>query len=242
MQWMDEERWGPAEDLLREAASGCEPVGEGRRALLLLAMLHLDPRNPAAVPDSAALMAIRHLRLEAVPAPERLLSESLYVLALGRGADPTSGSPESDEVDAAADEEEADEEAEEEEADEEGAAEDDAPAPEEDGAAEVEEGPERADEEPPAEERRTARFSGCPPADRPPGDTLDLPGLTDEAWSRSPAGVESALRGRVETLAERNRELERRLEELEAEIRRIRRILGGDSDAEPPGPSTQMRR
>lgn len=73
---------------LREVASRCESGERGRRALLLLAALDLDPRNVEAEPDSAALMAARFLSLPGLPVSERPLGETLYVLALDRGGDP----------------------------------------------------------------------------------------------------------------------------------------------------------
>lgn len=85
---MREEAWGPAENLLRQAAARCEQGDDARRALLLLSTLHLDPRNPGGVADTAALMAMRHFAFPGTTPPERLVSEELYVFSLGMGADP----------------------------------------------------------------------------------------------------------------------------------------------------------
>lgn len=80
--------WDRAERLLRQLASRCENGEEGRRSMLLLTSLLLDPRNPSAIPDSAALMASRYLGLPDAAPLGRPLAEALYVLALELGADP----------------------------------------------------------------------------------------------------------------------------------------------------------
>ncbi len=77
-----------AEVAFRDAASRCESGSDGRRALLFLSFLALDPRNPAAHPDSAALMAARFLNLPGKTREEALEAEALYVTALDYGADP----------------------------------------------------------------------------------------------------------------------------------------------------------
>lgn len=77
-----------ADSALRVAASRCPTTGDGPAALLLLASLHQDPRNPAAHPDSAAVMAARYLSLPVGTSEGRRLAEGLYVQALDRGADP----------------------------------------------------------------------------------------------------------------------------------------------------------
>jgi hypothetical protein len=77
-----------AEMAFRDAASRCESGSDGRRALLFLSFLALDPRNPAAHPDSAALMAARFLNLPGKTREETLEAEALYVTALDYGADP----------------------------------------------------------------------------------------------------------------------------------------------------------
>ena len=81
-------RYEAASVALREVASRCESGDRGRHALLLLAALDLDPRNEAAEPDSAALMAARYLSLPDLPVEEKPLGRTLYVLALDRGGDP----------------------------------------------------------------------------------------------------------------------------------------------------------
>jgi len=80
--------FGGAELAFRDAASRCESGAQGRRALLFLSFLALDPRNPAAHPDSAALMAERFLNLPSRSLEEALEAEALYVTALDYGADP----------------------------------------------------------------------------------------------------------------------------------------------------------
>lgn len=77
-----------ADEAFRESAASCESGREGRRAILFLSLLELDPRNPNAHPDSAALMAMRFLFLPLSPPAEALQAEGLYVAALDRGADP----------------------------------------------------------------------------------------------------------------------------------------------------------
>lgn len=77
-----------AEVAFRDAASRCESGAHGRRALLFLSFLALDPRNPAAHPDSAALMAQRFLNLPGSTREETLEAEALYITALDYGADP----------------------------------------------------------------------------------------------------------------------------------------------------------
>jgi hypothetical protein len=77
-----------AESAFRQAASRCESGSDGQRALLFLSFLGLDPRNPAAHPDSAALMAARFLNLPGLTREETLEAEALYITALDYGADP----------------------------------------------------------------------------------------------------------------------------------------------------------
>ena len=77
-----------AEQAFRQSASRCESGSHGRRALLFLSFLALDPRYPAANPDSAALMAARFLNLPGNTREETLEAEALYVTALDYGADP----------------------------------------------------------------------------------------------------------------------------------------------------------
>jgi hypothetical protein len=77
-----------ADSSFRELASRCESGTDGRKALLFLSFLALDPRNPAAHPDSAALMAQRFLNLPGKTLEGTLEAEALYVTALDHGADP----------------------------------------------------------------------------------------------------------------------------------------------------------
>jgi hypothetical protein len=77
-----------AELRFREAASRCESGRDGKRSVLFLSFLALDPRNPAAHPDSAALMAARFLNLPGISREETMEAEALYVTALDYGADP----------------------------------------------------------------------------------------------------------------------------------------------------------
>lgn len=77
-----------AEQAFRQSAARCESGSHGRRALLFLSFLALDPRNPAAHPDSSALMAARFLNLPGNTREETLEAEALYVTALDYGADP----------------------------------------------------------------------------------------------------------------------------------------------------------
>ena len=80
--------FGAAGQAFRESAVSCESGREGQRSLLFLSLLELDPRNPDAHPDSAALMAMRYLYLPDLPTSGALEAEALYVAALDRGADP----------------------------------------------------------------------------------------------------------------------------------------------------------
>jgi hypothetical protein len=77
-----------AEEVFRQTASRCESGDAGRRSLLFLSFLALDPRNPVAHPDSAALMAARFLNLPGNTREGTLEAEALYVAALDYGADP----------------------------------------------------------------------------------------------------------------------------------------------------------
>jgi hypothetical protein len=77
-----------ADRAFRESASRCESGMKGRRALLFLALLAQDPRNPDANPDSAAVMAERLLNLPGNTLDETLEAEALYLGALHLGADP----------------------------------------------------------------------------------------------------------------------------------------------------------
>lgn len=80
--------WDAADAALREAAGRCENGEVGRRALALLSTVWLEPENPAAHPDSAAVLAARVLQLPDADPVERAFARSLYFMALELGADP----------------------------------------------------------------------------------------------------------------------------------------------------------
>jgi len=80
--------FGGANLTFRDLASRCESGAQGRRSLLFLSFMALDPRNPAAHPDSAALMAERFLNLPNKTLEGTLEAEALYITALDYGADP----------------------------------------------------------------------------------------------------------------------------------------------------------
>jgi hypothetical protein len=71
---------------LREQAARCENGRPGREALLVRAMLELDLRNPAGSPDTAARLAAHYLQLPDATSAGVSAAESLYLLALDRGA------------------------------------------------------------------------------------------------------------------------------------------------------------
>lgn len=78
--------FGAATAGLRQQAAACENGERGREAVLLRAMLELDLRNSGGSPDTAARLAARYLQLpDATPAGISA-AESLYLLALDRGA------------------------------------------------------------------------------------------------------------------------------------------------------------
>ena len=80
-----------AEGLLRRAVARCDAGDDARDALLGLATLHLDLRNPAGSPDEAARLAALHLSLKDADAEGRTLARTLYLTALYRGAEPVEG-------------------------------------------------------------------------------------------------------------------------------------------------------
>lgn len=80
-----------AEDRFRRVAARCESGAEGRSSLLALTTLHLDLGNPNGRPDEAARFAAIHLNLPHAPAAERSLARTLYLLSIYRGADPVEG-------------------------------------------------------------------------------------------------------------------------------------------------------
>lgn len=65
---------------------GARPAG--RKAMLLLAAAHLDPRNPSTDPQSAADLAAAYLRTGGGEAWTGPLASVLYLEALEKGADP----------------------------------------------------------------------------------------------------------------------------------------------------------
>lgn len=81
---------------LRPMAAACEAAEDGRRAALLLAGAALDPRNETASPDEAARLAAHVLRHPDVDPDQRVRAETLYLLALDRGATPEDGRPDAD--------------------------------------------------------------------------------------------------------------------------------------------------
>lgn len=88
LRLLQEGRFEAADSALRAALAPCDGGEEVGTALLLLASLQQDPRNPRAEPDSAALMAARYLHLSGTPESGRRLAAGLYVQALDRGGDP----------------------------------------------------------------------------------------------------------------------------------------------------------
>lgn len=77
-----------AEEHLWRAARTCESGPDGRSALLLLAALELDVRSPPPDPDEAARLSAAFLRLPYAPPDQLALARGLYVLALDHGAAP----------------------------------------------------------------------------------------------------------------------------------------------------------
>lgn len=88
LAYMADGDFAGAELRFRQLASRCESGPDGQRAVLFLSFLALDPRNPSAHPDSAALMAARFLNLPGITREETLEAEALYITALDYGADP----------------------------------------------------------------------------------------------------------------------------------------------------------
>jgi hypothetical protein len=95
LRLLGEGRFAAADSTLRRVVARCARRDEVERAFLALASLHLDARNPAAQPDSAALMAARYLTAADAPPLGRRLAEGMWIQALDRGADP--GVPPGDE-------------------------------------------------------------------------------------------------------------------------------------------------
>jgi len=180
---LEEGEYEQASESLWRLASWCESGSYGRRALLVLAATTLDPRNPGSDPDEAARLAARYLQLPRVLPEERIVAESLYLMALARGGSPPG-----------------------------------------EGAA----GSGDGDEREPA-----LRFSDC---DAPGGGATvagaeplpELPITPAPVLIRRARGERDALRARVG-------ELEGEIDDLQAELDRIRSILRqGVPDTVPP--------
>jgi hypothetical protein len=75
-----------ATERLRQLAAACENGERGRESILVRAMLELDLRNPGGSPDTAARLAARYLQLPDATPDGVSAAESLYLLALDRGA------------------------------------------------------------------------------------------------------------------------------------------------------------
>ena len=81
-------RFEPAARTLRELASRCESGTRGRDAVLLLAAVEVDPRNPRPSPAAGAQLAARYLQIPGGDPSTATLAETLYLLALDLGATP----------------------------------------------------------------------------------------------------------------------------------------------------------
>jgi hypothetical protein len=182
---------------LQRLAARCESGSDGRRAVLLLAVAALDPRNPAASPDRGAELTARYLTLPGAEPAERVEAEGLYLLANsvgGRVWEPVADSLGEAPGDSVAE----------------------APG---DTAAEVPRdtvgpmGPRSVPAPPPAPVQVASRFQRCGAA--PVGlaavDPAVLPTLPDSVVRGLPAVERDSLRTRVGI--------------LEAELDRIRRLL-----------------
>lgn len=79
-------RFEPGARALREVASRCESGGWGAEAVLLLAAVEIDPRNPRPSPGAGARLAARYLQIPGTVPSSRAAAETLYLLALDLGA------------------------------------------------------------------------------------------------------------------------------------------------------------
>jgi hypothetical protein len=70
-------------------AARCEAGDVGRRALLLLAAIELDPNNPYGSPHAAASAAARYLLLPDAEPEQLPLARSLYRIAVDLGGSPS---------------------------------------------------------------------------------------------------------------------------------------------------------
>lgn len=93
---MERERFRAAELHLREAASACPGTDSAVEALLLLSVLHLDPRFPGRDPETAARYAARVIWRDHVPATQLEVARGLYLAALELGAPSLSDDAEGD--------------------------------------------------------------------------------------------------------------------------------------------------
>lgn len=82
---LEEGEFDAASESLWRLASWCESGSYGRRALLVLAAATLDPRHRGSDPGEAARLAARYLQLPRVLPEERIVAETLYLMALARG-------------------------------------------------------------------------------------------------------------------------------------------------------------
>lgn len=73
---------------LKSLAARCENGERGREAVLLWTTLELDVRNPRGSAQTAAKLAARYLQLPDAEPAGISAAESLYLLALDRGARP----------------------------------------------------------------------------------------------------------------------------------------------------------
>lgn len=85
---LEQGRFGQAYRDFRALARRCESGTEGREAVLLLATLELDPRNPARLAPAGAQLAARYLQTPSLSVTSLRVAESLYLLALDLGAAP----------------------------------------------------------------------------------------------------------------------------------------------------------
>lgn len=93
---IEERDFAAARHALLALAHDCAPPSEEikDRAALLLASVELDVRNPGGRPDAAASVAARMLARSTPGDPDAALAQTLYTLALDRGAKPVD--PDSD--------------------------------------------------------------------------------------------------------------------------------------------------
>lgn len=80
--------FGRASRQLRSLAARCESGDRGREAVLLLAAVEIDPRNPSPSPATAAHLAARYLQVPQAPGASLAVAETLYLMALDLGANP----------------------------------------------------------------------------------------------------------------------------------------------------------